>query len=340
MPLMEINFVNCRIESKELIFSFLNEWENNSDSFLVKTSGSTGIPKEMKLPKTKMILSAKTTLEFLKILPNEKALLCLSLNTIAGKMMVVRSMIGNLDLNVVEPSENPLKDIDFQIDFIAIVPAQLKFLIENSPEKFTKIRNVIVGGGEVSELIIQKLKDLKISVYQTFGMTETISHVAMRKIGFEGEEFYTAIAENYFTVEENQLVIHSPILDINPLTTNDLVELVNEKQFIWKGRVDFVINSGGYKFFPEEIEGKIGSIIKTPYFISSEKDEKLGEKLVLNVLSENDKDEKFDFDEYLTRYEKPKIIYFYKHFEYTESNKINRKLTIEKHKVNAVKQIL
>ncbi len=339
--MVELKFINTSDSFKNEVNLFMEEWFNSSEFIQSKTSGSTGEPKTIAILKSKMKASAQMTCDFLQLQKGETALLCLSTATIAGKMMLVRSIELGLKLVVVEPCANPFEFIDEKIDFAAIVPLQLTEILKQNPEKLKSVRNVIVGGGSVSDEIEEQLKKQELMVFQTFGMTETISHVAMRKIGLHQEEHYTALENNSFSIENNQLVIHSSLVDNIPLKTNDCVDLINSQQFIWKGRVDFVINSGGIKIQPEEIEKKLSILIKTPFFITGIKDSILGEKVILCI--ENQKKipfEKTVLESYLTKYEIPKEIYFFSKFNYTESNKINRIKTVDLYLKDALQQIL
>jgi len=338
---VELKFINTSDSFKNEVNQFIEEWFNSAEFIQSKTSGSTGEPKTIEILKSKMKASAQMTGKFLNLQKDEVALLCLSTATIAGKMMIVRSIVLGLKLVIVEPCSNPFEFINERIDFAAIVPLQLIDILKQNPEKLKSVRNVIVGGGSVSDEIEEQLKKQKLTVFQTFGMTETISHVAMRKIGLHQEEHYSALEGNSFSSEDNQLIVHSSLVDGTPLKTNDCVELMNTKQFIWKGRTDFVINSGGVKLQPEEIEKKLSKLIKSPFFITGKKDAVLGEKVILCIESETAiQIQKSALESYLSKYELPKEIYIFKQFNYTESNKINRLKTVDLYLKDAIQQIL
>ena len=339
--MVELKFINTSDSFKNEVNQFIEEWFNSDEFIQSKTSGSTGEPKKIEILKSKMKESALMTGKFLNLQKKETALLCLSTSTIAGKMMIVRSLELGLKLVIVEPCSNPFEFIEEGIDFAAIVPLQLTEILKKNPEKLKIVRNVIVGGGSVSEEIEEQLKKQELTVFQTFGMTETISHIAMRKIGLHKEEHYSALEGNSFSIEDNQLIVHSSLLDGFPLKTNDCVELINAKQFIWKGRIDFVINSGGIKIQPEEIERKLSKLIKNSFFITGKKDAILGEKVILCIESENTFEiQKSELVNYLSKYEIPKEIYFFKQFIFTESNKINRLKTVDLYLKDAIQQIL
>lgn len=341
MNTLKIEYLNSSESFKNELNSFLDEWFSMSNSIFTKTSGSTGNPKIIELSKSKMRESARMTGDFLKLQKGANALLCLPISTIAGKMMVVRAIELEMNLIATLPTSNPLENCDFQIDFAAFVPIQLSTILEKSPLKLKSIQTSIIGGGIISKEIESKLIQEKLTVFQTFGMTETISHVAMRKVGFESQLHYSALSETTFAEIDNQLIIKSPLLDFQPLKTNDIVELKNEKEFIWKGRADFIINTGGIKVQPEEIEKKISKLIPNSYFISSLEDALLGQKIILCIEGQLSFElSKSTFESTLTRFEIPKEIYFFKHFEYTESNKISRLKTLETNLKNALQQVL
>ncbi len=324
----EIQFTACSREIE--IETFLETWNNSSDSLAVKTSGSTGKSNSILLSKNKMVLSAKKTLEFFKLQKGSSALLCLSLDTIAGKMMLVRSLIGQLKLHIGAISLNPIKELKEQIDFVALVPLQLEAALDTTPEKLKTIRTILVGGAPVSEKLIQKLRQNKLSVYQSYGMTETISHVAIRKIGLETELYYTALEGITFSTEKQRLVIHYPEILDQKLITNDCVELKDATHFKYIGRYDFIINSGGIKINPEELEQKISGLFDEPFFIWFLPDQHLGQKIVLIVESTKKFNfKKETFSPLLSKFEIPKFYAMISNFTWTKSAKINRKKTME-----------
>jgi O-succinylbenzoic acid--CoA ligase len=315
---------------KEDVTSFIKSWGNNEKVITIYTSGSTGKPKNIELAKEKMQISARKTLEYFKIEKGSSALLCLSLETIAGKMMLVRSLIGELKLHVVTVSTNPILALKNPIDFVALVPMQLEAAVDTAVEKLKSIKTILVGGASVSEELIQKLKDKKITVFQSYGMTETISHVAIRKIGFETEEYYEALPGITFSSDEQCLIIDYPEVLIEKLRTNDCVNLIDSKHFQYLNRYDFIINTGGIKVNPEEIELKLKPLLKQAFFIWFVKDVHLGQKIVLVVQEKvNLKLKKKDFTHYLNKYEIPKNYCQIKDFVLSKSQKIDRINTMQ-----------
>lgn len=332
MSSFSITYLDLKSEETNVVQDFIDEWNNDDLYITVQTSGSTGKPKEIRILKSRMADSARMTAEFLQIREHEKALLCLSPNTIGGKMMIVRAIVLNLDLIVASVSGNPLEKIQNEVDFVAMVPLQLMNTLIHSVEKLRKIRTIIIGGGIISSAIENQLIKENLTVFHTYGMTETISHVAMRKVGIDSTPYFTAIGQNFFSQHENRLVIHSPLLDTKSILTNDIVELIDDKNFIFKGRVDFVINSGGVKIHPEIVEKKLENTIHFPFFIAGLKDDILGEKVILCIESTPFELNKKDIQKKVSKYEVPKEVYFIKEFVRTESGKINRRKTIEEYK--------
>jgi O-succinylbenzoic acid--CoA ligase len=339
---MSLQFITNNEQTIQQVASFLEEWANDLPYFESKTSGSTGNPKTIQLKKQYAIASAQATLDFLKISAGKNALLCLNSQTIGGKMMIVRSSVGKLNLFVQEPSSNPLTNITSSIDFIAIAPVQLYTILVESPEKLKKIPSIIVGGGIISEESVQLLKEHQITVFQTFGMTETISHIALRKVGFEEELYYTTLPTISVSDKNGQLCISAPSLGIEKLITNDTIEVINNRQFRWLGRTDFVINSGGVKIQIESLEEELKTQIQHNFFIYKKPDTKLGEKVILIIEgTENKHLENKSFYSFLkNKYHIPKEIAFLDKFILTVSHKINRIANFEQIDEHRFKQIL
>lgn len=322
---MGIRFQTEQPENKRKVLDFIEEWNSPTDHILVKTSGSTGKPKEITLLKQHMIASARATGEFLGLEQGNTALLTLSMDTIGGRMMVVRSLVLNLELIVSDVSSAPLSNIHEQIDFAAMVPMQVQKSLKAEPKKVEAIKSLIIGGGPVSASLIKKLQQIQTRVYHTFGMTETISHIAMRKLNHPLEEDFKCLPRVEIDSNDGTLVVSAPEIGVSKLQTNDEITLTSTSSFRWLGRKDFVINSGGVKLHPEEIESKLSSLIPYPYFVYGRKDELLGEKLILIIEhSEALAISKSDIQSILSKHAVPKEIRYVHHFNYTESGKINR----------------
>lgn len=292
---------------------FFSEWNNDSDRVLVHTSGSTGKPKPMMVEKKRMLNSARITCDFLGLKPGDSALLCMSLDYIAGKMVVVRSIERHLHLISVSPSGHPLKNIDLkdvngkdvngkdvngEITFAAMVPMQVynTLQVPEERERLTHIRHLIIGGGAIDASLEKELQALpgNIAIWSTYGMTETLSHIALRRInGAEASEWYQPFdSVKISQTEEGCLVIDAPLVCAETLVTNDIVEIesyiynkVEKLRFRIKGRKDNVVCSGGIKIQIEEVEEFLKPHLEKPFMLAKKKDEKFGEIAVL--LSEN-----------------------------------------------------
>lgn len=261
---------------------------------LVHTSGSTGKPKPMLVEKKRMLNSARITCDFLGLKPGDSALLCMSLDYIAGKMVVVRSIERHLHLISVCPSGHPLKDVNEEITFAAMVPMQVYNTLQVPEERarLCRISHLIIGGGAIDEALEQKLKALPgdIAIWSTYGMTETLSHIALRRInGAEASEWYQPFdSVRISQTDEECLVIDAPQVCAEPLITNDIVEIesyiynkVEKLRFRIKGRKDNVICSGGIKIQIEEVEALLKPYLEKPFMIVKKKDGKFGEIAVL-----------------------------------------------------------
>ena len=321
-------------ENKEVV-SFLKEWFDPNEYVIGRTSGSTGKPKEIRLLKKDMLASARITNAFFEIGQETNMLLCLSPSYIAGKMMIVRALTAQANLWVTPPSSSPLSHFSGAIDFAAMVPMQVDTTL-STPEtakRLNRIRHVIIGGAATSPLLHKKLQYISSRCFGTYGMTETVSHVALRyHNGPQASDPYFAIGQVRFATDDRDcLVIHTPHLHTGTFTTNDIVRLIDERHFEWLGRHDNVINSGGIKLFPETLEQKLAPYIAQRFFITSQPDDYLGEKAVL-VIEDAPWDKKRctalkkQIKQLLPPYEVPKNILFQNPFRETYSGKVIRKL--------------
>ncbi|MFT5437403.1 MAG: O-succinylbenzoic acid--CoA ligase [Ulvibacter sp.] len=318
---------NLRKEGEEYeksIGKFILKWLNNDDFIKVETSGSTGDSKKIKITKEHMVNSAQATGNYFNQGESTSALLCLSANYIAGKMMLVRAMVLGWDLHIVAPAKEALTEYDNDYDFVAMVPYQLYHAIPD----LKKVKKLIVGGGPVSKELTEMLRDLPTEIYATYGMTETISHIAARRINGVGRtDIYETLPNVKLSTDDRGcLTIYAPGIDEEVIITNDLVDLISPSQFRWLGRYDNVINSGGYKIFPETVEEKLASFIELPFIIASEKDAELGERVIL-VIENSQKQPLPNYSNALAileSYERPKKIYTITKFPFTETEKIKR----------------
>ncbi|MBA4408213.1 MAG: AMP-binding protein [Bacteroidota bacterium] len=314
---------------KEL-YLFLNEWFSDSDFVLAQTSGSTGEPKLIELPKSIMIKSAERTIEYFGLQPGDKLLHSLPCRYIAGKMMAVRAIVGQMNLIAVDPASdfNFLQNESF--DLAAMVPNQVFKLLEqpSGKSKLQNIRNLLVGGSAISTALEAQISQLSTRVVSTYGMTETASHIAIRDLSgsFKSDYYHCLPGISVNLNEAGCLQIYLPEFG-EPLQTNDLADVQSETSFRILGRADSVIISGGIKFSPELIEKKLEGLISERFIISSVPDEKLGEKLVLVIEGKpySTKTLEQQLAELLPSFEQPKAIVFLDKFQETASGKIIRK---------------
>ena len=317
---------------------FLDEWNNESEYVEVKTSGSTGEPKRMMVEKRRMLNSARITCDFLGLKPGDTALLCMSTDYIAGKMMIVRSIERGLKLISVPPSGHPLAQnsqfsiLKSKLDFSAMVPMQVynSLQVPEERERLMAIRHLIIGGGAIDDAMEAELRTFPNAVWSTYGMTETLSHIALRRIsGPEASEWYMPFPTvKLSTTDEGCLVIDAPEVCADTLITNDIVELKPDGRFRVLGRKDNVICSGGIKIQIEEVERELKPYARVPYIISKKKDEKFGEIVVL--LTEGDTDEmKAICEEHLPKYHRPKLYQHIDQIPLTETGKPARQKILD-----------
>jgi o-succinylbenzoate---CoA ligase len=336
IPKININtiaFLTSDLEVIDAVHKFVEEWNENKDEMTLFTSGSTGLPKAISHKKTALLASAKATGKYFNFKAGEKLALCLSISTIGGKMQVIRSLLWDMPLIVTDVSRNPLLQLNERIRFCSLTPIQLERIYEESPEKLKLIDTILLGGASVSTTLIEKIEQLNLNVYEGFGMTETVSHIALRKIQhskFKIQNF--KCLEGVSIAEMNgKLIIKAPHLGIEHLETNDEIKLINPKEFRWLGRTDFVINSGGYKFHPEVLEQKLSPFLSLPFFIIGEKDTEFQEIVTFFIGHIYNKELEANltalFATHFSPYEKPKKMYFVGKFELTSSGKIDKKKT-------------
>lgn len=308
--------------------TFLVDWLSDSKTMLLQTSGSTGTPKTLEITKAAMRASAECTGAFFKLSPGNTALLCLPVAYIAGKMMVVRALILGLDLAIIAPKTK----LDMQgktYDFAALIPLQAA---ENL-HQLTQIKTVLIGGAPISETLCKKISETHPNCVETYGMTETLTHVATRPVAYPAPPF-TAMPDIGISLDsENCLTLNVPYISKKTIQTNDIVEQVDEISFHLLGRRDFVINSGGKKIFPEQLEEKLRPHLNIPFFITGTPDAQLGEKLSL-ILEGTAKDcaETLEIATTLLGNDKhhvPKAVFCVDAFLYTPSGKLDRSRTKE-----------
>ena len=309
----------------EFIVLFLKNWFSDSKFMKLQTSGSTGTPKILDVEKDKMLNSAKMTCDFLGLKEGNTALLCLPTEYISGKMILVRAIERRMKLLIQTPSLFPLENITKEIDFCAMTPLQ----VQNSLDKIHCIKKLIIGGASISESLKQQLiqKNPRTKIYETYGMSETLSHIALKSISPKREEYFRVL--DGIKISQDQrgcLVINAPQLNNKILVTNDLIELKNKREFKFLGRIDNIINSGGIKISPENLEDWIKKFIPNELVFIGIPDINLGEKLVLVLEGKEDLNLKSHILQlpFEKKYLKPKEIIFIEKIPRTPNNKIDR----------------
>lgn len=271
--------------------AFLSEWRSNDSFLTVHTSGSTGEPKPLRVEKRRMEASARMTCRFLGLTSKDTALLCMPLRYIAGKMVVVRSLVTGMQIINVEPSSRPLASLDKVPTFAAMVPLQVACSVENAGdlEKLRSIRNLIIGGGAIDEKLADILRDFPNAVWSTYGMTETLSHIAMRRIsGMDADEYYSPLPGiRVWLNAASCLCIEAPQLFDGVLETHDVAVFAPDgHRFRILGRIDNVIDSGGIKIQAEEVERMARPLAPFSFAVTSRTDSRLGEAVAMVVEAE------------------------------------------------------
>lgn len=334
---MKINFSIQNLPNPETPFekqviTFIKEWFDDSKTVKVQTSGSTGAPKVFEIEKKRMQHSANKTCDILGLRERDSALLCLPIEYISGKMMVVRAMERNLNLVVKTPSINPLNDLKEAIDFCAMSPLQ----VENSLDKIQLIKNIIIGGATVSESLKNKIAEnlnskeskLENHIFETYGMSETLSHIALKKIYPTSEDYFQVLNGVEISLDKRGcLQIFAPKLNSETLITNDLVEIKNSNEFRFLGRIDNVINSAGLKIHPEQLEILVTKEIPNEVIFLGIADELLGQKLVLIIEGKRNTEiiQKLGRISYPSKNHQPKEIIFIEKVPRIPNGKIDRR---------------
>ena len=304
---------------ENFVLNIIRRWHSREQFFIHQTSGSTGRPKKIKISRDKIEISTEATLSFIDAKRQiKKSLLCLDPKHIGGAMVVYRSMIANHDLTLVTPESNPMEELapDESFDLVSMVPMQFNRLNESQLNRFGTI---LIGGAPME---VKKI-ETKAKIYSAFGMTETVSHIALRLLD---ETLFKTTGDTEVALNtDNSLKIKGAITDYKWLDTNDLAKVLSSKSFEWIGRKDFIINSGGIKINPEEIELLIGKQSTDDIMISSLPDDVLGQKV---ILISNGKEQEFDFSK-LQKYHKPKECYFNQRIHKTSSGKLDRIKTLK-----------
>jgi o-succinylbenzoate---CoA ligase len=328
---------------EEITLDFIRAWLNGDTTFSLHTSGSTGTPKPIIVSRQQMITSATLTAQALGLLPGYTALVCLDTRYIAGKMMLVRCLTTGMRIVAVAPTANPLEHVpaEMPLDFTALVPYQVYALLE-SPQRgrLGAIRHTLIGGAALDSHVLPALGTLPGRFYATYGMTETISHIALQHLNGPGAApvFRALPGVLVSTDDRGCLVIAAPHVP-QTIVTNDLVNIIAPGAFQWLGRWDNIINSGGVKIIPEKVEEAVGAVlnglnITRSFIVAGLPDPKLGHKLTLIIDGIEFTPQEWNvilvkLREALPAYEVPKDHLSVPTFRYTDTGKIHRQKTIE-----------
>ena len=317
-------FTSPEMQLQQEVEQFINKWQNDA-LFEIKSSGTTGTPQRFQFSRAQLTLSAQNSIDAFGLDAQTRALLCLPLSSIGGLMLLARALVGDFQLTIQEASARPLANLEEPIDFIALVPTQLQQSLQHDLQKLKAIKQILVGGGELNTDLQQACKDAELNVWLSYGMTETLSHVALKQISPITASCFTALAGIHFSSKNNCLVIHYPQLQPQPLYTKDLVEVLTPTSFRWLGRADHAINSGGFKIIPELLEQKLAGHFQNPFFTAGLPDEKWGQIVVI-IFEGSIPSDYLHFDGIgLTTAEIPKKYACVPVFKRTSTHKIQRK---------------
>ncbi len=321
-------FTDANAELDKAAASFLKSWNTNAP-FQIKSSGTTGLPQLYSFNKTQLTHSALASNAALQLNAQTRALLCLPLTSVGGLMLLARSVVGNFELVLQLPSSRPLQNLQQKIDFVAMVPTQLQQSLQHDQQQLKGIAKILVGGGQMSSELIAACQSAELEVWHSYGMTETLSHVALRKVSPVEEPFFHALPGITFFCQNDCLVIHYPALQSQELVTKDIVQLHNTTTFTWLGRSDNAINSGGFKIIPEILETQLHKHLDTAFFITSLPDAIWGQTVA--IVMEGKKKPVFpDFQQLgLKTAETPRKYALVPHFKRTETQKIKRQEVLQ-----------
>ena len=334
MPLFKA-YYSEDFEQQTDVEEVIKKWNQGDEKFKIYTSGTTSKPKKITLTRKLLIWSAKTTQNILGH-ETHQIMCCLPVNKTGGFMQLIRALVWDCEIHFYKPSNNPLEVIkNHNFTTISLTPTQFKSSFDNSFEKLNKFNHILIGGAPLNNpsVFIERLKHPQI--WCTYGMTETSTHIAIKKLNkfsqleLESASVYKTLPDvNISKDKRSCLVIHAPKVSDETIITNDVVELITNTKFIWKGRIDHVVNSGGVKLHPEEIEQKLSDVIHDRFFVAGIPDEILGEKLILLIEGKNYQITKEHFSN-LSRFEIPKETFFLPKFLETGSGKIHRYKTLD-----------
>jgi len=322
---------------------FMQSWLSGKEEFIFHTSGSTGLPKDIRVTRIQLQSSAFLTGKALNLPKGTRALVCLNINYIAGTMMLVRGLELGWDMTITEPSSNPLLEFeDPDFDFVAMVPFQLSTCLadEKTKHQVEHLGKILLGGAPIQVSLQKQIGRLNVAVFHSYGMTETVSHIALKRLNHpQPDNAYTVLPGIHFGVDHRGCIFLQGVVTGNEkVQTNDLVEITSENSFIWLGRADHVINSGGVKVVLDTVDQIVAEVFYESGYTNNfyswhESDEKLGQKLILII--ENNGDELSaehiikELRKRISVYQTPKHVYFVDEFIKTPTDKVDRQKTAQ-----------
>lgn len=234
-------------------------WRSGVNEIECHSSGSTGAPKSIFIPREQLIKSALRTIDYFNLTKSSTLYSCISPDYIGGKMMLIRAEVCGGKLCWEKPSNRPLfEGVTTEIDLLAVVPSQMRHIIDNI-NQIPKIRNIIIGGAPIPVALKEEIVKSGLNAYETYGMTETASHIALRKIE-ESNQGFSPLADIEIGLDQRDcLVITIP--DWGNFITNDIAQINSDNTFNILGRYDNIIITGGKKVNPEEIEQELEVIL-------------------------------------------------------------------------------
>ncbi len=321
---------NILSDLESRVVKFIISWLTGQKEFAMPTSGSTGTPKETHLSREALQYSARQSMEYIDPTGSyQTTLLCINPDYIGGLMVVIRALTHDLDVSMVAPTSR-LADVLGKecYDLVSMVPMQVQYLLDHHPDTLLQFKTILIGGAPLPHEYIVKLKSLKVvRCFQTYGMTETASHIALKNLT-DGDDSFEVLGDAEIQQDNRGcLKVKGSVTDHQWIQTNDVVELTDPRHLRWLGRADFVINSGGVKVHPEILEASLSSQLKMPFFVAGLPDASLGQKVVMIV--ESPEPVTLDFS-HISQYSRPKEVYYSPGFSYTPSGKVNRTETLKK----------
>ena len=336
--LKALNYLQDSYPEADRLLHFIKCWVNGNTNFQLQTSGSTGTPKTVRISREQIVASVVATSNFLSLSQSQRALICLDPNFVASIMMAARCLVNDIDCLLVRPSADPLKSIDEKIDFASFVPFQIYKMMENKTiTQLDKIENILIGGAPLTQSGFEALATINTNIFVTYGMTETVSHIALMRVKGSFSDAYYEILPGIKIGQDEDGCLHikGKVTEEKKVQTNDIVEMLDKNKFRWLGRRDHVINSGGIKIHPEQLEKSIEGHFSSEFMISWKFDPKLGSECILIIEGKPiPKEKKNEIENIIlknfSKYYVPKQVIELEEFERTNSGKIKREATRKK----------